>query len=559
LLYLFSLPAFKLVRLRSPLPTGVNLMLTHKLTLRVVVLIASAFFASATFAQQKSSGADPQTKPRNVKSEPAKAFTDWSRDVEPIITPEEAKAWSKLQTDEEREQFIGIFWRHRDPDPDTEENEYREEYYERLAYANEHFSSGKPGYKTDRGRIYLRFGKPDEIESHPAGGSYQREPEEGGGSTSTYPFERWFYRNIPGRAGAEIEFVDPTGSGEYRIARNPFEKEATLLIPGSSPTLDRVSQADRAAAANGIGNPFSTREQDSPFNWQELLKLVETPPPVSGSDPFGEILIHTPKIDDNPLHFEVGFGFFKLADDRVVTTITVQTNNKELAFPDSGGLLTAHLNIYGRITTVADRRVNSFEDVVATTATPEELIEAKERKSAYQKTVVLAPGNYKVDMVVRDTKSGATGIQHVGFVVPKYDANLATSSLVLASVLQQVGDEPASRQFVIGDKKVIPNLTGTYHRGAPVGVYMQIYNAGIDQTTLRPAVDVEYALLKDGKEIGKQVEDWRGHNDSGQRLTLARLLDSGALTPGEYVVEVRMRDHVSGQSLVQSAKFTIVQ
>jgi len=112
---------------------------------------------------------------------------------------------------------------------------------------------------------------------------------------------------------------------------------------------------------------------------------------------------------------------------------------------------------------------------------------------------------------------------------------------------------------MIGDQKVIPNISGMFHRGSPVGVYMQIYNAGIDQTTPRPAIDVEYALMKDGKELTKQVEDWRGSNTAGERLTLSRLIDSRGLAPGEYAVEVRARDRVSGQSLVQTAKFTIAR
>jgi len=237
---------------------------------------------------------------------------------------------------------------------------------------------------------------------------------------------------------------------------------------------------------------------------------------------------------------------------------TIQTDNKDLVFRDTGGIQTARLNIAGRITTVAQRRVGFFEDSVTTTALPNELIDARDRKSAYQKAVPLAPGRYRIDVLVRDVESGAASLLHAGFQVPKFGSDLASSSLILASVLEQVSDVPASRQFVIGDKKVIPNLTATYHRGSAVGVYMQIYNASIDQTTLRPSVDVEYALVKDGKEIGKQMEDWRGNTDSGQRLTLARLLDSRALVPGEYSIEVRARDRVSGQSLVQSQKFTIV-
>jgi GWxTD domain-containing protein len=215
-------------------------------TLRTAIIIAAALTASPLFAQP---GSDPQDKPRKIRREPDKAFVEWLRDVDAIITSSERDAWNKLKTNEEREQFIGEFWRLRDPDPDTDENEYREAYYERLAYANEHFSSGIPGYKTDRGRIYLKYGKPDETESHPSGGSYQRSYLEGGGSTATYPFERWWYRHLPGRADVEIEFIDPTGSGEYRIARNPFEKESMLTVTGTGQTLDGRSQADRLMAA----------------------------------------------------------------------------------------------------------------------------------------------------------------------------------------------------------------------------------------------------------------------------------------------------------------------
>ncbi len=112
---------------------------------------------------------------------------------------------------------------------------------------------------------------------------------------------------------------------------------------------------------------------------------------------------------------------------------------------------------------------------------------------------------------------------------------------------------------MIGQTKVIPNVSGVYHRGAPVGLYLQVYNAGIDQTTLRPSVDVEYVLLKGGKELGKQSEDWRGAGEASQRLTLARLIDTRALPPGDYEVQVRIRDRVSGQELSPTGKFSVVQ
>jgi hypothetical protein len=131
--------------------------------------------------------------------------------------------------------------------------------------------------------------------------------------------------------------------------------------------------------------------------------------------------------------------------------------------------------------------------------------------------------------------------------------------MILAAKLENIDDRAADRQFVIGQTKVIPNLTGTYRRGQAVGVYLQLYNAGIDQTTLRPSVDVEYVLSKEGQELGKQIEDWRGINQSSERLTLARLLDTRGLAPGAYEVAVHVHDRVSGQILNQVSKFTVIQ
>ena len=524
-----------------------------------LVLASAGLFV---FAQDPGKVQDPMDKPRNVKTELKKAYKEWlEKDVAYVITDEERKAFKKLATDDERERFIEEFWRRRDPDPDTDENEFKEEYYERIAYANEHFASGIPGWKSDRGRIWIMYGKPDERETHPMGGQYDRPSYEGGGTTNTYPFEIWFYRYLPGvGSGIEIEFVDPTGSGEYRIARNPNEKDAMLMVPGAGLTLSEqlglTDKSDRISGMGGIGVANYQREQDSPFSRLQLLADLSRPPQIKFNDLASAV--NTGVIEENPLNFDVRVDFFRQSDERVITAITIQVENKDLVFQDSGGLQQARINIFGRITSVAGRRAGIFEDPVITTATTQELSEAKDRKSAYQKAVALAPGTYKVDVIVRDVASGATGVRHIALPVPKYDPQkLSTSTLVLAAKLESMGDQPAVGQFVIGQTKVIPNVSGIYKKGDPVGIYMQVYNAGIDQTTLRPSVDVEYALLKDGKEVGKQAEDWRGMSDSGQRLTLNRMIDTRQLNPGEYELAIRIRDRVSGQALAPSAKFTL--
>ncbi len=536
--------------------------LIRKIALSASVLVAGVSFG---FAQNPSSTPtqDITSKPIKATKEVDKIYKDWvNKDVKYIITKEEKKAFDQLKTDEERENFIENFWRRRDPNPDTEENEYREEYYERIAYANERFASGIPGWMTDRGRIYIAWGKPDSVESYPTGGYYDRPTHEGGGSTTTYPYEVWFYRHLDGVGdGVEIEFVDPTGTGEYRIARSPYEKDALAVVPGAGLTtaesLGISSKADRAVGGNNY-----TREQDNPFRRMEIITNLQRPPQVKFSD-LQASLADSPVIDNNPLDFALRVDFFRQSDERVVTAFTIQTENKELVFESVGGLPTAKMNIFGRIMAVSGKRSGIFEESVTTSATSEELAEAKDRKSVYQKAVALTPGTYKVDVVVRDVVSGNKGIRSIGFTVPKYEENkLGTSTLILASKLYTTSDRDIGGMFVIGGAKVIPNLSGVYKKGQEVGIYMQIYNAGIDQTTLRPSVDVDYVLTKDGKEILNQREDWQGLSDSGQRLTIARLLPTAGLATGNYEIKIKIKDRVSGQILETKngeGKFTIIE
>lgn len=534
----------------------------------LIVLAFSSSAAAQGGKPKEQPSQDVTDKVRKVTPEVKEVYKKWvNTDVAYIITKDEKRAFNALTTDDERENFIENFWRRRDPNPDTEENEYREEYYERIAYANEHFTSGIPGWRTDRGRIYIAWGKPDSVEAHPSGGAYDRPSWEGGGSTTTYPFEIWFYRHLDGVGdGIEIEFVDPTGTGEYRIARNANEKDAMLMVPGAGlTTSEQLGLTNKVDRITGMGERGYWREQDSPFRRMEIINDLSRPPQVK----FGDLQTYASDasailFDKDPLQFDLRVDFFRQSDDRVIAAFTVQANNKELAFENIGGLPTARINIFGRITAVSGKRSGIFEDSVTTTATQVELAEMKDRKSVYQKAVALTPGTYKVDVVVRDVNTGNRGIVNQGFTVPRYDVKkLSTSTMILASTMRTTTERDIGGMFVIGNAKVIPNLAGQYKKGQEVGVYLQVYNAGVDQTTLRPAVDVDYVLTKDGKEVFRQPEDWSGLSDSGQRLTLARLLPTANLEVGDYEIKIlvkdRTRENVVGQVIENKSKFTISQ
>jgi len=509
---------------------------------KLVIVLLLLNSVAIVFAQQPTKQTtDPTANPRKQKIEKNDALLRWpDEDVPYIITDAERRAFKALKTNDERENFIKTFWDNRDPNPDTEANEYREEYYERIAYANEHFSSGIPGWKTDRGRIYIRWGKPDEIESHPAGGSYN-EPGNVNGAITTYPFEIWFYRNLDGPgSGVEIEFVDPTGTGEYRIARDKDEKNALAKVTG--PPSDRVFE----------------RAQDSPLERNYRIATLEMPPQVKFTALQGIANGSSPVVDTTPLEFELRVDFFRQSESSVTSAFTIQTKNKDLEFKQNGVVNTATINIFGKVTAVSNKRSGIFEDSVTTNSTNAALIELKAGESAYQKLIALPPGYYKVDVVVRDVNNGNTGLRSVGFNVPRYDSTkLSTSTLVLTSKLRPANSGDIGGLFVIGSHKVMPNLSARYRKGQEVGVYLQVYNAGVDQTTLRPSIDVDYILLKDGKEISRSREDWSGLSDASQRLTLARLIPTTSLAPGEYEVAVSIRDRVGVQTIESKARFTV--
>jgi GWxTD domain-containing protein len=208
--------------------------LTPVFSLGILTITTALVLAGWQMPASKS----PLTLLAQVQQPPApppvvSSYTKWlNEDVAYIITNKERAAFQLLQTDAERQHFIEQFWLVRDPNPGSSENEFKEEHYRRIAYANEHFGTNVPGWKTDRGRIYIMWGPPDEIDSHPSGGAYERPPADGGGVTSTFPFEDWRYRYIEGLGNnISLEFVDKTGSGDFRMTMDPHEKETTPNIP----------------------------------------------------------------------------------------------------------------------------------------------------------------------------------------------------------------------------------------------------------------------------------------------------------------------------------------
>jgi GWxTD domain-containing protein len=552
----------------------------------LVGIAAAALLAGFGAAQDKdsqssSSSSSDQTvskpltkkqiakKQKALEKELAGPWKKWmNEDVLYIITDEEKQAFKRLKTDEERQQFVEQFWLRRDPTPDTEENEYKEEHYRRIAYANDHYASGIPGWKTDRGMIYIKYGAPDEIDSHPSGGSYERPIEEGGGETSTYPFEDWRYRYIDGvGTNVIIEFVDQTMTGEYHISLDPGEKDALLYVPGAGLTMsEQMGMADKTQRFQRTdGTHLGTGNQPLPESMNEFTRLEQyanlmKAPTIKFKDLDA---IVSSNIRYNTLPMQVRSDFIRVTDATVYANIAVLFKNSDLNFETKDKVAKATVNIYGRITTLTRRSVNWFEDTVSAQVPAEMLQQAMNGSQIYSKRIPLAPGTYRLNVVAKDTVGNTVNNYETALVVPHYDEDqLAASSVILADQLERVPTNSiGAGQFVIRSSKVRPRVNNTFKQNETMGIYTEFYNLGMDQKTKKPEGTIEYDVVNtaDNKTVATVVDQIKNiQNASPFLVTAEKQMKLNGLAPGKYKLVLKVTDSLKNQSITPSAEFTVI-
>jgi GWxTD domain-containing protein len=539
---------------------------------------------AAAQTPQAGDAADPLKRPpdekqkkrnqRALKQELSKPYKKWlEEDVVYIITDEERAAFKQLSNDEERDNFIEAFWQRRDPTPDTEENEYKEEHYQRIAYANEHFAAGVPGWKTDRGRIYIVFGKPDEIDSHPSGGSYERPIEEGGGETSTFPFEDWRYRYIEG-IGQEviIEFVDTCMCGEYHMTLDRSEKDALLMTPNAGLTLyEQMGMASKTQRFTGglerLGaGPNSYDLQTKEFDRLEQFAKLQAAPQIKFADLTEEV---NSKVILNPMPFDVHVDFVKVTSDTALVPITIQLKNRDITFVNKDGIQRGTVNIFARLSTLTGKVVQTFEDPVQVDVPAELLPKTAENASVYYKAVPLRPGRYKLYVAVKDVNGDRKGVWSRSIVVPEFsDDKLSNSSLIVADQMEPVPTKAiGTGNFVIGTTKVRPRVASAdgkpalfkRDRDPKLNFWMQVYNLSVDEKTHKPSATFEYDItnVATNKPVVQKIESTDAMGNVGEQVTLQKSIAAANLQPGVYKIEIKVNDNISKQSIDPSATFAV--
>jgi len=223
----------------------------------------------------------------------------------------------------------------------------------------------------------------------------------------------------------------------------------------------------------------------------------------------------------------------------------------------------AVVNIYARITSMARRVVNVFEDVVTVEVPTPLLGEASKGSSIYQKSVPLPPGTYRLNVVAKDIVGGNMNNYEMALHVPYYDdAEFGMSSVILADLIEKVPTRSiGAGQFVIGASKVRPRLGETFRRNEKMGIYLQLYNFQADEATKKLSGTIEYEVVKtaDNTKIFDFTEDLAALEGSSPTQTvIEKVLPLEGLEPGEYTLRMKVIDKIRNATLNPEVTFKVI-
>jgi hypothetical protein len=398
--------------------------------------------------------------------------------------------------------------------------------------------------------------------------------EEGGGETSTFPFEVWHYRYLEGIGeNIDLEFVDTCQCGDYHFTIDRSEKDALQHVPGAGQTqweeLGTAKRADRfRGGIESLGTgPLSSGEQSKQFDRIELAAKIFAPPPVKFKDLENFMSDH--KLLNGPIFpFDVRTDFVKVTESVDLVPITVQIKNRDITFITKDGVSKGVVNILGKVTTIMHKTVQTFEDTVEVEQPAELLEKSLDRQSVYWKSLPLIPGHYRLDIAIKDVNNpDHLGIYASSLEVPTFhDEKLGTSSLILADQMNLVDSHSiGSGNFVIGNTFIRPRVSSnplkpvSFKRNQNLNFWMQVYNLSIDEATKSNQATVTYQITDTTANtvvLEKQLEskDLGAHSD---QLTVEKTVPIAGLQPGKYKVTIKINDAISKQEIAQSAPFVV--
>lgn len=473
-------------------------------------------FSPLLWSQEASSSEEKEVEPLSKWSK------QWLEEVVPyIITETEKEIFINLPNEEERGEFIQNFWEKRDPNPNTEKNEFKLEYYRRIALANEFFgTSGIEGWRTDRGKTYILLGPPNEIQR-------DLSPTSSGFQVFHGPREVWNYWGVQNPRlpyNLEFVFVDKLGTGNYVLERS-------LKLGQAGKThfdLDSMhSHFDyMETMAEAMRNPFEDREK---------LRGIITTQVAYDQIPLQFDMFYlkgSPKATYSPLALEIPYSALthKFIENQYYFSLTllIEVSNKQ-----------------GKVVSERVKDINLEH-------TEAEFSSLKQKTYQYLTALSLEPESYKIHLLILDNFSGKIGTLHKKCTVPSFSSEgLSLSDILLTSDKKTKGTKPS-----LDEKKISSKITRTFRSGEEMSIYFEVYNLALHPETGLNNMKIDYSFLRNEKVV-TEVPYPESEPTSEKDCRIQTSLRLKNFKPGSYLLRVKVNDLNSGKAQIKDIPFSV--
>ena len=515
----------------------------------VVVLLVGT--ACAAEAQEREAPRLPQ----EIGGEDLSALLErWPREyVRWIMTENERKRYKNLITDEQRIAFVESFWLRRDPTGGTPENEYRSEYLERYGFVAGAFSAGRPGWSTDRGRIYLLLGPPHSIERNPMG-RYGLER----------PSEIWTFNNlgIPGvPASIDVTFVDFKGTGDFEIvsdldATAPIvtdlgfaESNLLALAMRRAEPREDLGMIDPRTGLNRVRDVDTTHLMMRELDLQQQLRAIEDP---SRNITLDELVETRASFDHLPVLAAAGIVYGG-AEAKIPVSFAVPYS--ALGRERSAEQVQYRLDYLVRLMNDEEVEVARREDALTIRLPADQEARSKQRMLNFEESLTAEPGRYRLQVFVRDLRREALGVFERDLeVAPARDGGLSLSSLFVAGAIIKGASLATPRPFRFGPVRVVPSLDASFGQDQSVGFYLEAYGTQNDADE-RKRIRVEIFVMRDDRLfMGIPTSFLR---PAAEPVGISAMIPLRKCSPGDYVLRIRVTDEVTGERLERESSFTV--
>jgi len=486
-----------------------------------------------------------------------------------IVTEQEREFFLQLTTDEQRDKYIETFWRVRDPSPGSPRNEYKEEHYRRLEYANKFLGreTYRRGWQTERGRIYILLGEPQNKSYFPS-------------SFTAYPMELWFYSQDPGTTGLNpffyILFFKRGGIGEYKLY-SPIGDGPESLVSGEVSTMgDRSGMLEKLEAINVElamaamslipGDPSHPDMYSSSLSSDMLLAKIDALPQRLVDTAYLDRMlagISEVEVEYSYKILDIGSLFipFRNSAGDFFLNYALQIEPEYFKIGQYEDKYYATLEVIGSITDQQGRKMADIKDLVNVEFEEEKIKRIGGAPFLYAGRALLLPGRYNINLMVRNKVSLEYGaVQKEVFIPEAHIDYLRISPLLLTYNVQQLSDVSPDREmaFQFAELRLFPNLNLTYAKTNVLGVYLQIQYPPTYTIADQAELTVRFDITSGEQKVKVLTDSLKDYAAGGvETVALLKKIPLIDLPPGSYNITATVLKGEKEMIVAEPVGFTV--